>query len=100
MAVGKTYLAGSDGLFRVYNHETDVWSDYTGFTTADLFDVKTDTANPDYAIICGLNYFAYTVNAGVTVVPVTPPLGAIARAFQISIPTLVNDVVYICGSGG
>jgi hypothetical protein len=100
MAVGKTYLTGSDGLFRVYDHATDAWSDYTGFTTEDLFDVKTDTANPNYAIICGLNYFAYTADAGVTVTEVTPPLGAVARAFQISIPALVNQVVYICGSGG
>jgi photosystem II stability/assembly factor-like uncharacterized protein len=104
MAFGKTYLAGSDGLFRVYNHSTSTWTDYSGFTTSDLFDVKTAQLPnfPDYAIIAGDVYIGYTTNAGATVTQVTPPVGSIAKAFQISIPesvSLNNPGIYIAGSG-
>jgi hypothetical protein len=102
MAFGKTYLAGSDGLFRVYNHSTSAWTDYSGFTTSDLFDVKTAQLPnfPDYAIIAGDVYVGYTTDAGASVTQVTPP--SIAKAFQISIPESVglnNPGIYIAGSG-
>lgn len=99
MAVGKTYLAGGSGLFRVYDHVTDIWTDRSGFTTADLYDVKTGETDPDYAIVCGLNYIGYTTNAGANFTQSSVPLGAITRAFQISIPGGIGTI-YICGSGG
>lgn len=101
MAFGKTYLAGASGLFRVFNHSTDSWNDYSGFTSLDLYDVKTSQLpiSPNYAIIAGDTYLGYTTNGGATVTSVTCPIG---KAFQISIPESVNlnnPGVYIAGSG-
>jgi hypothetical protein len=103
MAFGKTYLVGSDGLFRVYDHNTDTWNDYSGISSLDLFDVKTSQLPnfPDYAIICGDNYVGYTTNAGQTVTQVNVTATGIAKAFQISIPESIamqNPGIYIVGS--
>jgi hypothetical protein len=101
MAFGKTYLTGNTGLFRVYNHSTEAWTDYTGFTLVDLYDVKTDKfyLEPDYAIICGLNYIGYTTSAGASVTQITPPIGSISAAYQISIPEgiIPGDPLYPAG---
>lgn len=99
--VGKTYVTGNSGLFQVYDHVTNTWTDYTGFTTVDLMDVKTDDNDPNYAIICGLNYIGYTTNAGATVTQITFfPGNSISRAYQISIPESVTSAIYICGTNG
>lgn len=99
MAIGKTYVTGG-GLFQVYDHVTDVWTDYTSsVSNTYLTDVKTDNDNPNYAIICGLNYTAYTTDGGATIIPSTyPSLSVIIRAFQISIPESVTSAIYICGA--
>ena len=100
MAIGKTYVTGNNGLFQVYYHITDVWTDYTGSIPGSpyLTDVKTDNDNPSYAIICGLNYTAYTTDAGATIIPSTyDSQSTIIRGFQISIPELVTSAIYICG---
>ena len=105
MAFGKTYLAGSNGLFRVYNHATSAWTDYSGISALDLYDVKTSQLPnfPNYAIIAGDVYIGYTTDAGATVNSVTAPVGTIiAKAYQISIPESVglnNPGIYIAGSG-
>lgn len=101
MAIGKTYLTGNTGLFQVYDHTTTVWTDYSGFTTANLLDVKTDPINFNYAIICGLNYIGYTTNAGLTIQTATTiGVTSVSRAFQISIPESVTSAIYICGTNG
>jgi len=99
MAIGKTYLSGKNGLFKVYDHTTTVWTDYTGFTTQDLYDVKTDHSNPNYAIVCGSNYIGYTTDAGATVQSIAVNPTQVTRALQISIPTTVSQTIYICGTG-
>ena len=105
MAFGKTYLVGSTGLFRVYNHSTSAWTDYSGISTVSLFDVKTSQLPnfPDYAIIAGDYYIGYTTDAGATVNSVTAPIGTIiGKCYQISIPESValnNPGIYIAGTG-
>jgi len=100
MAIGKTYVTGNNGLFQVYNHITNVWTDYTGFTVQNLHDVKTDSDNPDHAIICGKGYVGYTINGGVTITESSYPSGAIDSAFEISIPESVTSAIYVAGSNG
>jgi hypothetical protein len=105
MAFGKTYLVGSKGLFRVYNHSTSAWTDYSGISGLSLFDVKTSQLPnfPDYAIIAGDAYLAYTTDAGATINSVTAPIGTIiGKCYQISIPESVglnNPGIYIAGTG-
>ena len=101
MASGKTYLVGNKSLFRVYDHQTSVWSDYSSLTeNVYLTDVKTDYINPNYAITCGLNYLTYTINGGVTRTTAVVDTPSIPRLFQISIPTTVSQTIYVCGSAG
>ena len=104
MAFGKTYLVGAKGLFQVYDHNTNTWTDQGPVLGAGsgLLDVKTAQLPnfPDYAIIAGDVYVGYTTDAGASVTQVTPP--SIAKAFQISIPESVglnNPGIYIAGSG-
>jgi hypothetical protein len=101
MAVGKTYVTGNYGLFQVYDHITDVWTDYTGSIPGSpyLTDVKTDGDNPNHAIICGINFTGYTTDAGATIIPSTySSPSIIIRGFQISIPESVTSAIYVCGA--
>ena len=100
MAIGKTYVTGNLGLFQVYDHIADIWTDYTGFTEQNLFDVKTDDDDPNYAIICGKDYVGYTTNGGITITQSLDASLLIATAFQISIPESVTTAIYVCGSNG
>jgi hypothetical protein len=107
MAFGKTYLVGAKGLFQVYDHNTNMWTDQGPVVGAGsgLLDVKTSQLPnfPDYAILCGDGYIGYTTNGGQTVNSVTAPVGTIiGKAYQISIPESVamqNPGVYIAGTG-